>query len=485
MSSRRRLLIGGAWQEGALGTYDVVNPATGETVDTAPEGSVEQANAAARAAARAFDDWSRTTAEERARLLRRAADGLRAAFDDLLPTVIDETGSTEIVARQMQLPVAIARFEDYAARALHSDVIPLPPQAMPATPLAPGGIMGAMARRAPIGVVACITPYNFPITSMAGKIGPALAMGNTVVVRPAPQDPLAVIDLVRILDACGFPPGVVNVVTGSTPETGEALVASPDVDMVSFTGSSAIGARIAAAAGGSMKRVLLELGGKGAGLVLDDADVANAVQMLASTWTFHSGQICTAPTRAIVHRSLFEPVVEGLARLAGTLKVGDPREAGTVLGPVISAAQRDRIEAWIATAHEDGGEIVCGGERPDEPTRGFYAAPTLVVGGPDMRIAQEEVFGPVITAIPFDDDEEGIAITNGTPYGLYDYVFTGDTSRALETSRRLRSANVGINTTQRNHETPFGGTGASGLGRDGGEFGLHAYSELQSVVWPG
>jgi acyl-CoA reductase-like NAD-dependent aldehyde dehydrogenase len=485
MSPRRQLLIDGAWQDGALGTFDVVSPATGETIAAAPEASADQALAAARAAACAFEGWSRTSAEERSGLLRRAADRLRAAFDELLPIVIDETGSTEAVARQMQIPVAISRFEDYAARALHPDVIPLPPQAVPATPLAPGGIMGALVRRAPVGVVACITPYNFPITSMAGKLGPALAMGNTVVVRPAPQDPLAVIDLVRILDECGFPPGVVNVVTGSTPETGEALVASPDVDMVSFTGSSAVGARIAEAAGRGMKRTLLELGGKGAGLVLDDADVATAVRMIGSTWTFHAGQICTAPTRAIVHRSLLEPLVEGLAALAGALKVGDPRDPATIVGPVISAVQRDRIERWIATAREDGGEIVCGGSRPEKPERGFYAAPTLVVGGPDLRIAQEEVFGPVITAIPFDDDEEGIAIANGTRYGLYDYVFSADSHRALEVSRRLRSGNVGINTTQRNHETPFGGTKASGLGRDGGEFGLHAYSELQSVVWPG
>ena len=231
-------------------------------------------------------------------------------------------------------------------------------------------------------------------------------------------------------------------------------------------------------------RSLLELGGKGAGIVLEDADVANAIKMIGSVWTFHSGQICTAPTRALIHRSNFDAVVAGLEQMAGALAVGDPYEPGTVVGPVVSAAQRDRIEAWIETAREDGGSIVVGGSRPQKPDRGFYAAPTLITGTPDMRVAREEIFGPVIVAIPFDSDEEAIAIANSTQYGLYDYVFSNDSAHAMEVARRLRSANVGINTTQRNNEAPFGGTKQSGIGRDGGEFGLHAYSELQSVVWP-
>ena len=480
-----RLRIGTERPEGALGSFDVVNPATEGVVGAAPEASAEQAEKAAACAHEAFESWSRTTPEERSNLLGLTAEALRERFEDLLPTIIAETGCTEVVGRQMQIPVAISRFEDYARRALHSNVLPLPPQEMPATQLAPGGIMSAIARRQPIGVVACITPYNFPVVSVAGKLGPALAMGNTVVVRPAPQDPLAVIELVEIMNEVGFPPGVVNLITGSTPETGEALVASPDVDMVSFTGSTAVGARIAEVGGRTMTRMLLELGGKGAGLVLDDADVANAVKMIGSVWTFHSGQICTAPTRAIVHRSKFDEVVAGLEQMASALQVGDPYDTATVVGPVISAAQRDRIEGWIESAREDGGKIVAGGKRPEKPNHGFYAAPTLITGSGDMRVAREEIFGPVIVAIPFDDDEEGIAIANSTQYGLYDYVFSADGARAMEIGRRLRSANVGINTTQRNHEAPFGGTKQSGIGRDGGEFGLHAYSELQSVVWPG
>jgi acyl-CoA reductase-like NAD-dependent aldehyde dehydrogenase len=481
-----QLLIGGSWVDGGDGGYDIVNPATEDVVGAAPEASVAQANDAARAAREAFGTWSRTSPEARADLLQRTADAIRARTEDLLPLVIAETGCTAVVGKQMQVPMAATRFDSYARYALQSNVVSLPPQEMPATALAPGGLMGAIARRVPVGVVACITPYNFPIVNMAGKLGPALAMGNTVVVRPAPQDPLAVIELVRIMEEVGFPPGVVNVVTGSTPATGAALVESPEVDMVSFTGSTNVGTRIAEAGGRTMKRFLLELGGKGAALVFDDADVKNAVSMIGSVWTFHSGQICTAPTRAIVQRGVYDQVVAGLARMATVLKVGDPYEPDTVVGPVISAAHRDRIEGYVRGGVDEGGELMAGGERPEKPDRGFYVTPTLIAGcRSDMSVAQEEIFGPVIVAIPFDDEDEGIAIANDTPFGLYDYVFSADTGRAMRVSRRLRTGNVGINTTQRNHNTPFGGMKYSGIGRDGGEFGLHAYSELQSVVWPG
>jgi acyl-CoA reductase-like NAD-dependent aldehyde dehydrogenase len=334
--------------------------------------------------------------------------------------------------------------------------------------------------------VACITPYNFPIVNMAGKIGPALAMGNTVIVRPAPQDPLAVIELVRILDEVGFPPGVVNVITGSSPATGEALVESPDVDMISFTGSTAVGLRIAEAGGRTMKRLLLELGGKGAGIVLEDADLAAAVTAIGSVWTFHAGQICTAPTRAIVHRSRYQEFVEGLAKMATFLPVGDPTDPKTVVGPLITGAHRERVEGYIKAGAGEGAEVAVGGGRPSHLDRGFYVEPTLLaeVRG-DMRVAREEIFGPVIVVETFDDDEEAIRLANDSDFGLYDYVFTGNSARGMRVARRLRAGNIGINTIQRNHETPFGGTKRSGVGRDGGSFGLHAYSELQSVVWPG
>ena len=484
-SATYRLLIGGERVDGAAGGYEVVNPATEGVVGEAPEASTAQVEAAAVAAAEAFPAWSRTTPQERADLLNKAADLLRDRMDELIPLVQAETGATQRVASTMQVPTCIERFRRYAKGALEPATIPLPPSEMPATALASGGLMGAVVLRQPVGVVACITPYNFPIVNMAGKIGPALAMGNTVIVKPAPQDPLAVTVFGEILDEAGFPPGVVNVVTGSAPETGQALVASPHVDMVSFTGSTPVGRAIGEVAGRDMKRLLLELGGKGAGIVFDDADLANAIGTISSVWAFHSGQICTAPTRVIAQRGVYDQVVGGLQKASARMKVGDPLAPDTVVGPLISAVQRDRVEALVRTGVEQGGELLAGGERPDLD-KGFYVAPTLLAGcKPDNAAVQQEFFGPVIVVVPFDDEDEAVSIANGTEFGLYDYVFSADTARALRVARQLRTGNVGLNTAQRNHEAPFGGFKMSGVGRDGGSFGLHAYSELQSIVWPG
>jgi len=481
-----RLLIGGERVAGDEGAYEVLDPATEEVVGEAPEASLAQVEAAAAAAADAFPAWSRTSPQERAALLDRAADLLRARIDELVPLVQAETGATMRVAKTMQVPTCVERLRRYARGALEPGAIPLPPAEMPATALAPGGIIGAVALRQPVGVVACITPYNFPIVNLAGKVGPALAMGNTVVVKPAPQDPLAVTVVAEILHEAGFPPGVVNVVTGSSAEVGAALVASPHVDMVSFTGSTPVGRAIGEVAGRDMKRLLLELGGKGAAIVLADADLPTAVATISSVWAFHSGQICTAPTRVVVHRSRYDELVAALAAAASRMAVGDPRDPATVVGPVISAAQRGRVEALLEAGVAAGAEVVVGGERPPLE-RGFYVAPTLLAGcEPDNPAVQQEFFGPVVSVVPFDgDDDEAVEIANGTEYGLYDYVFSADAARALRLARRLRTGNVGINTAQRNHEAPFGGFKMSGVGRDGGSFGLHAYSELQSIVWPG
>jgi acyl-CoA reductase-like NAD-dependent aldehyde dehydrogenase len=467
-------------------TYEIVNPATEQVVGEAPEATVDEVEAATAAAAGAFPAWSRTSPEERAELLNRAADVLRDHMDELIPLVQAETGATLRVTKTMQVPTCVERFRRYARGAMESNVIPLPPSEMPTTALASGGLISAMVVRQPVGVVACITPYNFPIVNMAGKIGPALAMGNTVVVKPAPQDPLAVLRVVELLQTeAGFPPGVVNVVSGSGAAAGEALVASKHVDMVSFTGSTGVGQRIGEVAGRDMKRLLLELGGKGAAVVFDDADVKTAVSTIVSVWAFHSGQICTAPTRVIAQRGIYDQIVGGLQAAAGHLKVGDPLEPDTVLGPVISAPHRDRVESYVRAGVQEGGTIVAGGERPDMAT-GFYVAPTLIADcKAGMKVVQEEIFGPVVVVIPFDDEDEGVALANGTDFGLYDYVFSGDTGRAVRVAKQLRSGNVGINTAQRNHEAPFGGFKLSGVGRDGGSFGLHAYSELQSIIWPG
>jgi NAD-dependent aldehyde dehydrogenases len=279
---------------------------------------------------------------------------------------------------------------------------------------------------------------------------------------------------------------VINVVTGSKPDSGSALVDSKNVDMISFTGSTAVGVRIYESGAKTMKRLLLELGGKGAAIVCEDADLTKAIAALVSVWGFHSGQICTAPTRAVVHRSLHDQLVAGLQAAAPNLKIGLPEAPDTLVGPVISGVHRDRVEGFITSGAEEGGELVVDGRRPAGFDHGYYVGPTLLANCTnDMQVVREEIFGPVIVVVPYDTEEEAIAIANDSDYGLYDYVFSEDTARAYGIAMQLQCGNVGINTAQRNHESPFGGFKMSGVGRDGGDFGLHAYTELQSIVWPG
>jgi acyl-CoA reductase-like NAD-dependent aldehyde dehydrogenase len=477
------MFIAGEWVEPAKGGYAVVNPATEQVIGEAPEAGVDQVNDAVAAARAAFPAWSRQSPAERGALLHRLADAFERRIPDLVPLVQAETGATMRVAKTLQVTQCAIRFRRYADLAKEDHDIPLPPSVMPNTALAKGGLIGALAARQPVGVVACITPYNFPLTNMAGKVAPALAMGNTVVVKPAPQDPLAVLKFAEAVEEAGLPAGVFNVVTGSGADAGQALVEA-DIDMVSFTGSTPVGQRIAETAGRGMKRLLLELGGKGAAIVFDDGDIGGAVAGIGSTWSFHSGQICTAPTRVIAHRSIHDKLVEQLSAYAKFLKVGDPLADDTVVGPVISQVQRDRVEALLESGRQDGVEFVTGGGRPEIDT-GYYVTPTLLAGvKSEMRVAQEEFFGPVVVVEVFDDEDEAVALANGTAFGLYDYVWTADAVRGYRVARQLRSGNVGINTVQRNHEAPFGGFKMSGVGRDGGVFGLHAYSELQSIVWP-
>lgn len=478
-----RLLIGGQWVEPGDGTYDIINPATEQVVAAAPNASVADAEAACAAAADAFPAWSRTTPQERSELLARVADILDKKREELIPLVQAETGATLRVTKQLQVPQAAVRFRRYAQ--IEPDEIPLSPSVMAATPLAPGGIIGAVQRRVPVGVVSCIASYNFPLTNMAGKVAPALAMGNTVVIKPAWQDPLGVIRMCEAFEEAGFPPGVVNLVNSNQIPPSEAVVSSDHVDMVSFTGSTAVGTRIAEVAGSGMKRTLLELGGKGAAIVFDDADLKAAVAGIASVWGFHSGQICTSPTRVIAQRGIHDQLIESLGQAAGFLKVGDPLEPDTVVGPVITDAHRQRVEGYVSGAIDQGAEAVAGGRRPEVPT-GFYVAPTLLAGcTPDMTAVREEIFGPVVAVVPFDDEAEGIALANDSQYGLNSYVYSGDSGRAIGVARLLRTGSVAINTVQQHQDAAFGGFKKSGVGRDRGSWGLHAYSELQSITWQG
>ncbi|UYB41848.1 aldehyde dehydrogenase family protein [Streptomyces sp. Je 1-4] len=486
MTSPQRLFVDGAWVEPDGGHYEVIDPATETVVGLAPEASREQVYEAASAAGEAFHTWSRTAPQRRAEILDRAAEVLQRDFAAHAELAQAESGATTGTARGMQVAVAVARFRRYAKGALEPVEQGLPPQINEAGPMGKAGVLGALAVRQPVGVVTCITSYNNPWANPAGKVAPALAMGNTVVVKPAPQDPLSVYRMAAALAEAGAPPGVVNVVSGASPAVGEAAVDAPDVDMVSFTGSTAVGQRIAEVCGRGMKRQLMELGGKGAAVVFDDADLDSAVTGIGTTYSFYSGQICTAPTRVIAQRGVYDALVERLTRYLGRLTVGDPRAPGTVVGPVISAAHRDRIESYVELGRKEGARVVAGGERPSAPERGFYVAPTLLADCTrDMRVVREEIFGPVVVVLPFDEEDEAVALANDSDYGLIDYVWSGDVARAFRVARQLRAGGVGVNTLGRNMEAPFGGFKKSGVGRDVGSYALHAYSELQAIVWPG
>ena len=468
-----RVLIGGEWVRAAHGTYPVVDPATEEPAGHAPACSVDQVRAATRAARDAFErgPWRQLDGAERGRLLDEIATRFEREAPGLVDLTIAETGAVRRVAQSQQVgavPVRLRRWAELAGTAAEE-------------PLGDRGIV----RREPIGVVACVTPFNFPMTNCAGKIGPALACGNTVVVKPAPVDPLGVAELCRIA-ASVLPPGVLNFVCGPGPEIGDALVRAPEVDMVSFTGSTVVGARIQEAVAPRMARVLLELGGKSPSLVFADADPEKSLQGAMQVWTFHSGQICIAGTRLLVEASIHDQFTARLAAAARRLKIGDPREPDTVVGPLVSAAQRDRVERHIADGVREGATLACGGRRPAHLPRGWYVEPTLFTGvRNEMTIARDEIFGPVISAIPFRDEADAITLANDSDYGLYGYVWTGDPERAGRVARALRTGTVQVNGGSAiNPEAPFGGYKRSGVGRDGGRWALESYSEAKYIGLP-
>ena len=480
-----KVLIGGEWVPAANGTYDIINPATEEVAGRAPECSQEQAAAAARAARKAFVDgpWPRMSGAERGALLAQAAAKFRAEMGPIVELTIAETGALQPIAERLQVGEVVARLEKYAELAREPVLEPLPPLERPGVAGSNATLASGVVVRDPVGVVACISPFNFPLTNCAGKIGPALACGNTVVIKPPPLDPLGIAELARIVGAV-LPPGVVNFVCGSGPEIGEALTVSPDVDMISFTGSSLVGRKIEEVAGRTLKRTLMELGGKSANIVFADANLQKALGTAMSVWTFHSGQICIAPTRLLIEDSIYDEFTARMAAAAPKLKIGDPYEQGVVVGPLVSRTQRDRVERYVKIGRDEGATVACGGKRPDSPTRGFYYEPTLFTEATNqMTIAREEIFGPVITAIRFRDEAEAIQIANDSEFGLYGYVWTGDTSRGLRVARAMRTGTVQINGSPPNPDAPFGGFKMSGIGRDGGRFALATYSELKYVGW--
>ena len=475
-----KLLIGGEYVSTST-HYDIIDPNTTGLVGKAPEASVEQALQAAAAAKAALPSWKALSMDERCKYLSKAADALEAACPNWVNLVQAETGATMRVAKTMQVGAAfIDRFR-YYSRPFEMNQ-PLTPVYSAASALAPEALITGNVIRQPAGVVACITPYNFPLVNVAGKIAPALAMGNTVIIKPAPQDPLAIIKLGEVLNSI-FPPGVVNVIVGSSPEIGEALVASSDVNMISFTGSSSVGSKIMESGGKTMKRLLMELGGKGALIMTEDCDVQAAVGGIASVWGFHSGQICTAPTRVICHRDIYESTIEALKAVSEFMTIGDARDEATLVGPVITETHRDRVEAFIKSGIDEGAEIVIGGDRPERD--GYFIAPTLLAGcSPDMQVVQEEAFGPVVVVMSHDTDEHAIELANQSDYGLFSYVYAGNTTRAFDIAQKLETGNVALNSVAPHMHAPFGGFKMSAIGRDRGRWGLEAYSEVQAINWP-
>jgi acyl-CoA reductase-like NAD-dependent aldehyde dehydrogenase len=480
-----KVLIGGSWVPADRGTYEIVNPATEEIAGRAPECSVAQVAAAARAARDAFEHgtWRRMSGADRGALLREASERFRREVPRLVDLTVAETGALRPIAEKLQVGEVVARLAKYADLAALPVEEGMPPIEREPVAGSSATVAAGIVVREPVGVVACISPFNFPMTNCAGKIAPALACGNTVVIKPPPLDPMGVCELARIV-ASALPPGVVNFVCGSGPEIGEALVASPDVDMISFTGSSVVGRKIEEVAARGLKRTLQELGGKSANIVFADCDLDRALRSSMSVWTFHSGQICIAPTRLLVERSIHDEFTGRMAKAAGALVVGDPNEPGVVVGPLVSRAQRERVERYVRIGVEEGATLACGGRRPPALARGFYYEPTLFTGARnDMTIAREEIFGPVITVIPFDGEDEAIAIANDSDFGLYGYVWTRDVARGLRVARAVRTGTIQINGSPPNPDAPFGGFKQSGIGRDGGKFALGAYSELKYIGW--
>lgn len=464
------------------GTFETLNPATEEVLGAAADATAADMDAAIGAARRAFDEttWS-TDVELRVRCIRQLRDALRAHGEEMRALTTAEVGAPAFLTTgpQYDAPVDDLGFaaDTAEAYAWRED-------------LGRSVVMGIESRRwllrEPVGVVGAVTPWNFPHQINLAKVGPALAAGNTVVLKAAPDTPWAASALGRIAAETDLPPGVLNVVTSSDHAVGAQLSSDPRVDLVSFTGSTATGRKVMAAAAPSLKRVFLELGGKSAFVVLDDADLAAACGLAAFSVCTHAGQGCAITTRVLLPRDRFDEGVDALAATLGALAPGDPTDPGTICGPVISALQRDRIEAHLAGALEQGGSFAIGGGRPADRDRGFYIEPTLVVGvGNDARIAREEVFGPVLVALPHDGDDDAVAIANDSDYGLSGAVYGTDLDRAWAVARRLRTGTVGVNGgIWYGGDVPFGGYKQSGLGREMGVLGFEEYLEAKAVAEP-
>ena len=486
-ASYEGLYIDGKWAPAASEGYEsVVNPATEESIGTAPVGTEDDCARAIDAARRAFDDgpWPRMAAADRARHLEAFGAALESRRAELTDLVIAETGAPRGLAVGLHIDTSLAHLAFFTESARWPRETPLPLDLTPRP--GGGGLLGAQVLvREPYGVVAANTPFNFPLFINLAKIGPALAMGNTVILKPSPYTPLEALVLADAAEAAGFPPGVFNVITGGG-EVGVRLTTDPAVDMISFTGSDAVGAAISAQAAPTLKKVLLELGGKSALIVRADADLDAAAAFAVGQYTLQAGQGCSLCTRHLVHESVRDAFVERVVAGSQALSIGDPADPSVTMGPLIRASQRTRVEGYVAGALADGGEVATGGQRPPGLDRGYFYEPTVVVGlDNSARICQEEVFGPVAVVLTFSSDDEAVHIANDSPYGLSGAIYSRDSGTAYEMALRLRTGQVAINggSGRMNSWAPFGGYKRSGIGREYGVEGVQAYTQSKSVLF--
>ena len=479
-----RLFIDGAWTDGESDSVvQVVNPATETVIGTAVQATDKDVVAAIESARKAFDEgpWPRMSARERSAALLRMADVLERRRGELVELNIREAGSVRMLAETLQVGIPLQHFRDTAERVLTSFAFE-----QPMLPTVGQGLGQGVVLKEPAGVAALISAYNFPLFLNLFKVAPALAAGCTAVLKPAPTTPLEALVLGEVAQEAGLPAGVLNIVTGDI-EAGRELTTNPMVDLVSFTGSDTVGRLVANQASSTLKKVVLELGGKSANIVCDDADLSRVLPTVIQNMVTHAGQGCALLTRTLVHRSRYDELVGMAAATLAHITVGDPQAESTMMGPLISAAQRDKVEGLIATGVAEGAEVAYGGGRPAGLDTGFFVEPTLLTGvNNDMVVAQREFFGPVGVVIPFDDDDEAVRLANASDYGLAGGVWARDPVRAYGIAKRIRAGHISVNGGGGSLSPygPFGGYKQSGLGREWGTFGLEEFLEAKTVVWP-